>query len=80
MTTICTKCYGVRGEPQREFYPPCNCPEYQQLCRSEIQEGDYDYIIKEGIKDILGSIMKASKGKSNPKQVLERIAKLTKEI
>lgn len=80
MTIICTKCFGVRGGPKRELYRPCNCPEYQQLCRSEIQEGDYDYIIKEGIKDMIHAIMKASKGKSNPKQVLERIAKLTKEI
>ncbi|GAG78139.1 unnamed protein product, partial [marine sediment metagenome] len=47
----------------------------QLLCKSGLPSGDYDDLIKDHIKIMIHAIMSESRGRENPKMVIERIKK-----
>jgi hypothetical protein len=51
----------------------------QLLCKSRLPNGDYDDLIKDHMKKIIFAIMTKSRGRENPKMVIERIRKIAGE-
>jgi hypothetical protein len=52
----------------------------QLLATSKVAEGEYDGLIKEGIRDLIMKVMQKSRGTENPNIVIERIGKIVEDV
>lgn len=68
----CDECNFKAPDNHKKIEP--KLPEL--LCKSKLDEGVYDNIIREHIGVMLRAIMSQSKGTENPTKVLERIKTL----